>query len=426
MCSRGVELSQAIQSGIQQAIDALRSAACEGLDMNQLTGILKVAFTERNRFDASVSGLIGAVDGLAEEDPEGRQRMALSCASWLDLNLQMGSSAAFAQVHLARQLPGLPTTAAAFERGELSSLHVSAIVRTVEEVRRGGGEDEDVEEAEFRMLQQASQHDPRSLRRVGLSLLHEYCPRELEVEEARQRDNRYFYMAQAPDGGFNLTGYLDPVAGVTLKTAINGVLGPRRKDDLRDPGQRRADGLTEIATRVLDRGDLPVRGGQRPHITLTATLATLRADPGAPAALLDWGIPVSGRILRQIAGDAELTPILLSAGGDPLHVGRKYRTATRKMRKALAERDRHCVWPGCIWPPEWTEGHHARLPWALGGKTDVDEMASVCEGHHGKLNEGWRLERLPDRQWVAHPPERPGPVYGPAVYEPPPSDSPGP
>src|SRR5207244_1748220 len=80
--------------------------------------------------------------------------------------------------------------------------------------------------------------------------------------------------------------------------------------------------------------------------------------PGARAALLEWGCPISGKALRRIASDAELTPILVSAKGDPLHVGRKYRTATPKMRKALAERDRHCVWPGCPDPPEWTQGHH--------------------------------------------------------------------
>jgi len=29
------------------------------------------------------------------------------------------------------------------------------------------------------------------------------------------------------------------------------------------------------------------------------------------------------------------------------------------------------------------------------------------------------LERLPDRRWAIHPPNRPGPVWGPAVHDPP-------
>jgi hypothetical protein len=168
----------------------------------------------------------------------------------------------------------------------------------------------------------------------------------------------------------------------------------------------------------LDQGDLPVRGGQRPHITITATLETLRGDRGAPAALLDWGFPISGKALRRIAGDAEITPILLSANGDPLHVGRKYRTATPKMSKALAERDRRCVWPGCDRPPDWSQRHH-ELPWALGGRTDIEGMTLLCTPHHGRLSRGWRLVRLPNGRVAVHPPPCPGPVYGPAVHDPP-------
>jgi hypothetical protein len=163
-----------------------------------------------------------------------------------------------------------------------------------------------------------------------------------------------------------------------------------------------------------------VRGGQRPHITITATLETLRGDPGSPAALLDWGWPISGKALRRIAGDAEITPILLSSNGDPLHVGRKYRTATPKMREALAERDRTCVWPGCTDPPGWCQGHHADRPWAQGGVTEVEGMAILCGKHHRKLGRGWRLEKLPDGSRVAHPPRRLGPVWGPAIHAPPP------
>ena len=128
---------------------------------------------------------------------------------------------------------------------------------------------------------------------------------------------------------------------------------------------------------------------------------------GAPAGLLDWGFPISGRALRRIAGDAEITPIVVSAAGDPLHVGRRYRTATQKMRKALAERDRRCVWPGCDRPPDWTQCDHARR-WSEGGMTDIENMRSLCGVHNRRLTRGWRLERLPDRQYAVHPPKAPG------------------
>src|SRR5438105_7191947 len=370
------EASRGIQSCMDQIVAHLRGAASAvddgGLGVFEMTEVLKTAFSNRNRFDAAVSSAIGALDKAAQRVPDEELTGGLSCADWLSESLRISSSAGYAQVRLARQLPSLPHTQKAFERGELSSQHAGVVARSVEMVTRGGG---DPLEAEVRLLQEAQYRNPRDLFRWGLSLVHELAPKEMEAEEQRREDRRYLHMRELLDGCLELEGLLDPERGARVKTAINAVLGPRRKDDQRSPAQRRADGLADVATRVMDRGELPVRGGQRPHLTITASIETLCGNPGAPAALLDWGFPLSGRALRRIAGDAEITAILVDDNGDPLRVGRKYRTATMKMRKALAERDRHCVWPpGCDRPPEWSQGHHAVL-WAQGGGTDIETMA---------------------------------------------------
>jgi hypothetical protein len=415
MGSTQAELSRLVQAGADQVVGALRRAVEEGLDVAALTDLLAVALTQRNRIDAAVTGAIGALD-RATERAGLEPTLALSAATWLNHTLRVGASAAHAQVRLARRLPGLPETAAAFERGELSGQHAGVIARAVEQVTRGGGE---AGEAERLLLQEAQRREPRDLLRWGLGLLHQVAPREMEAEEERRHRRRWVHLSEVFDGGYRLEGYLDPEGGAILKTALNSVLGPRRKGDERTPGERRADGLVELGRRCLDSGELPARGGQRPHLTITATLETLRADPGAPAALLDWGFPISGRALRRIAMDAEITPILLSEKGDPLHVGRRYRTATPKMRRALAERDRRCVWPGCDRPPEQTQADH-EPPWAQGGRTEVEWLRLLCTAHHGRLGRGWRLERLPDGHLVVHPPPRSGPVFGPAVHQPPP------
>jgi hypothetical protein len=399
--STAAELSKLVQSGAEQAVSALRRAAAEGLDVDEMTDLLRVAFAQRNRLDAAVTGAIGALD-QATARASLLPTMALSTGAWLSHTLHVSSSTGHAQVQLARRLPSLPETSAAFERGELSGQQAGVIARGVEAVLHGGG---DATDAETLMLQESRHRDPRDLLRYGLSLLHQMAPREMEAEEDRRHQRRFVHLSEVFDGGYRLDGNLDPVGGATLKTALDGLLGPRHKGDERTPGQRRADGLVEIARRCLDSGELPVRGGQKPHLTVTATLDTLRADPGAPAALLDWGFPISGKALRRIAGDAELTPILLSQGGDPLHVGRRYRTATSKMRRALAERDRLCVWPGCDRPPEWCQSDHV-VPWARGGRTEVDGMRMLCGKHHPLLGKGWRLERLSDGRMVAHPPQR--------------------
>jgi hypothetical protein len=63
--------SQLIRSGAQQIIDGLRRAAVAGLDVDDLTEVLKVAFSEDNRIHAALTGAIGALDAAAEKAPEG-------------------------------------------------------------------------------------------------------------------------------------------------------------------------------------------------------------------------------------------------------------------------------------------------------------------------------------------------------------------
>jgi Domain of unknown function (DUF222)/HNH endonuclease len=405
MRTRQAELAELVEAGAQQIIGALRAACSEGLSVLELTDLLGGALRRRNQIDAAVTCTIGAVDAAAAQAKEaGELTMGLSCANWLAHTLHISSSAAHAQVRLARQLPSMPATAAAFERGELSPQHATVVARSVEHGTRGGG---DAGRAERLLLREAGARDPRDLLRYGLGLLHRLAPQEMEAEEERRHRLRYLRVAEVFDGGCEVEGYLDEIAGARLKTALDGVMGRRVRGEERTPGQRRADALDEIVTSVLDAGELPVRGGQRPHLTITASLETLRADPGAPAALLDWGMPISAKALRRIASDAEITPILLSSSGDPLHVGRKYRTATLKMRKALAERDRRCVWPGCDRPPEQAQADHVR-PWAQGGKTDIEQMRLLCGVHNRRLTRGWRLEALPDHRYAVHPPKRPG------------------
>ena len=392
-------LIETIGLGMGQVVDAL-CAAADLLPAQELMQVLETAFRKRNVFDCALSRAVGSLDCATRSVPDRELTQGLDAHQWLSSTLQISLGAAYAQVQLARELPRLPTVACAFALGQISSQHAGVVARCVKALERGGGSRE---EAETRLLEEARGRDPRDLFRWGLGLVHKLVPHELQNQEERQRDRRCLRLDETFRGGYEIGGYLDPIGGATLKAALQGLLGPRPKDDPRSHGQRRADGLVELARRALDSGELPVRGSVRPHLTITATLDTLLANPGAPAALLDWGWPISGTALRQVAQDAEITPILVDGRGDPLHVGRRYRTATPKMRAALAERDRGCVWPGCDRPPDWSQKHH-EIPWAEGGPTDLDHMALLCSRHHPLLSRGWTLERRPDRRVEVCPP----------------------
>jgi hypothetical protein len=403
-------------SGLHQAVAGLRACSSPDLSSEALSFLLASAFDLRNQLDSTLTGLVDLLDqaverGRQDDDP------TTSCAAWLRDGLHMTSSAAYGQVRLARQLRSLPDTAAAFAAGTLSQPHAMAITRTVDRVGLGGG---DPRVAESMLLVEANGRNPHDLLMWGRHLRHRLNPQELAEEEDEQHERSWMNLNQRWDSSYEFEGVLDAEGGTVLKRAIQGILGPRARGDERSPAQRRAAGLVAVGRHCLDSGELPARGGQKPHITITATLETLRGDPGSPAAELDWGLPISGEALRRIACDAELTPILLGRNGDPLYVGRTRRTVTPRQRKALAERDRRCVWPDCPAKPDWCEGHHERL-WVKGGLTNLDQLALLCGVHHRKHHRGYRLERRPGGEVVVVPPERRGPVFGPAIHAPPPA-----
>lgn len=136
--------------------------------------------------------------------------------------------------------------------------------------------------------------------------------------------------------------------------------------DTRSPARRDADALIEAMTRLLDEGELPARGGKRPHLVLTMGLAELVTGLGA--ATLDTGGQLSAADARRLACDAGVVPMVLGSDSMPLDVGREQRLATAALRDALAQRDQGCAFPACGRPPRYCQAHHI-VPWLDGGDT---------------------------------------------------------
>jgi hypothetical protein len=106
----------------------------------------------------------------------------------------------------------------------------------------------------------------------------------------------------------------------------------------------------------------------------------------------------------RLAGEAEVIPVVVDEHGGVLGYGRTRRAATAAQRRALAARDRGCVYPGCDHPPDWTEAHHV-VPWSEGGTTDAGNMALVCDYHHDHHQRaGWHLTMINQTPWAIPPP----------------------
>jgi hypothetical protein len=99
-------------------------------------------------------------------------------------------------------------------------------------------------------------------------------------------------------------------------------------------------------------------------------------------ATLETGTRISAQEALRLACDLGVMPLVLNGTALPLHLGRTARVFNRAQRRALAQRDGGCAFPGCDRPTGWCEAHHAGEPWCTTGETNLDEGVLLCAFHH--------------------------------------------
>ncbi len=101
------------------------------------------------------------------------------------------------------------------------------------------------------------------------------------------------------------------------------------------------------------------------------------------------GIHVSAETARRFACDAAMVEMRHGPAGEILDVGRRTRTISPALRRALAARDGQCRFPGC--QARRCDAHHVRH-WANGGATALDNLVLLCRRHHRAVHEeGFRV-----------------------------------
>jgi len=311
---------------------------------------------------------------------------ALTAKAWLRWKCNFSPSAAADRVAVSRELERLPQATEAFADGDFSYAHAAMIARTAEKL---GGKMES--NAETILVAAAKELDLARLHVVAIKLRHFMDPDSVREEANESHERRFLSLSQTLDGVFYLNGRLDAEGGATLQTALNALSGPPTPDDKRTPRQRRADSLVELARQKLDSGTLPEVGGQRPHLAVTVSMATLANQPGSPAADLEWAQPIPAETARRLACDAAVTPIFLGSESNQPRADQTTRLISGSQRKALVVRDKGCRFPGCDRPADWTDAHHIKH-WADGGETVMDNLVLLCRRHHRMVHEeGWQL-----------------------------------
>jgi hypothetical protein len=307
---------------------------------------------------------------------------ALSCAHWLTWRIRLAPGAAREKVRVARALGALPRIDDALCRGVLSYSQVRALTRVA------------TAQNEELLLNMAQACTAAQLERFCRSIR-----RAVAITEDGDRldEHRTFREETMENGMVRLSVVLHADEAALVMKAIEHARRPPASSRPSDPvpagvpeetRQRlppRTDALISVAETYLAYHDATDRGGPRTHIFLHVDQDPI-APEGTLAATLDDGTRVSAEAFRRLSCDATVVPVHHHPTGSQLDLGRRTRTVSPALHRALLLRDRGCAFPAC---PHtlFLHAHHIQH-WVHGGPTSLINLVNLCGSHHRLVHEG--------------------------------------
>jgi len=311
---------------------------------------------------------------------------SVSPIDWIRFNCHMTGPSAADRVAVGELAPQLASSVDALADGEIGFAHLVVMARTADAV--GSKFNEAV------LLKKARENSPGKFHHICRHYRHAIDAYSFNAEHVEQVENRSLKLSTWFDGSLLLSGVLDSVGGAALRSVLEPLARKSGAHDDRSRERRLADALVELAT-----------GGEQPaKIQVTSSVETLLGLVGAPAAEMEFSLPVSSKTIERLACDCSITRVLLNSESTVIDVGRSKRVVSEPGRRALKARDGSCRWPGCERPASWSAAHHV-VHWIHGGTTDLDNLILLCHRHHWMVHEGgWQIVRSDDGRMMTIPP----------------------
>jgi len=270
-----------------------------------------------------------------------------SCAQWLSWKCQMSSGTAREHVRVARALRDLPVIRAEFAAARLSYAKVRALTRIATAATEAG-----LAELAGPMTGNQLERFARAHRQVS------------QADDAAARVRRRLTWRFEEDGSLSGSFRLPPLHGAVLLRALRAACG-----DLQfGPGS--ADGGVSAETPARVPGD-PADPARR-HVEDGPAISLTTVQMLVCTAALSW---------MRHGRDGILT------------LGRRRRRPSSVIRRAARERDNcRCRFPGC--ESRRVDLHHIQH-WVNGGRTDLDNLVSLCPYHHKAVHDRGYLIAAP-------------------------------
>ncbi len=313
-----------------------------------------------------------------------------SCAEFLSQNAGLDLGTGHDLVDVGAGLNRLPLLAAACAAGELSFDKARAVASVATEV------DQEM------WVELARQCTGSQLVRICRGFRRAMAAAEPE-QDRRHQALRGVMRTWRDDGMVRLVALLTPEDGALVLAAIEAVTGgkPVPEDDPAEDrwAANRADALVAICDNTLAKGPEDLTSSPASsHLVVQVDAAVLTGEAPAGICELEGGRAISRALALRLGCDCQVTTVT-TRDGLPIDVGRTTRMISPRMRVALHVRDKGCLVPGCGAPAHRTEGHHL-VHWALGGPTDLENLASLCKYHHRRNHLGdLRIEKVSETEF---------------------------
>lgn len=321
---------------------------------------------------------------------------ARSVGAWLTHRSELPRQRVSDLLAIGRDLRHCPIVAAAYATGVLGTAKVRALLaaRHGLEALFAAHEQMLVDEI-ARLTAQRARYAIASWRRLALATTDQ----EEETEPADESVNS-LHLSQTLGGRWALNANLDVVSGRTLANAIDAIIDAEFRTGNGPTPVERSGRKAAALIALVERGSQPgtKHGQQRPSVHLIWDADDLLGIPAADLAQamqrrcqLADGTTIPRPVAERLLCTADITDLLVRFGidGTPnvLGVTHTHRYASMRERKALQERDRGCIFPGCQAPAAWCDAHHT-IPYEIGHHTTLDELVLVCPTHHRAVHEG--------------------------------------
>jgi hypothetical protein len=319
-----------------------------------------------------------------------------SCSAWLSWKCQLSPKTARDQLRTAQALRDLPVLHGEFATGRFSYSKVRAVARIATP-------ETEADLVEMTALMTAAQAD-RFCAAVGSRI-----PGDDEDQEAAGPRSALRWRFDETTGELSVTAQLPPADGAVVLQALRAAVGDldhphdpppdlagdQRPEEYKVAASDLAEALVEVAAAYLRGKVASADNADVYQVQVHVVPEILDREPvpaGTPQTNMDHpcrpgrchledGPAITPADAQRIACSATLSAMLHDPDdGSVLDAGRRSRSATAAIRRAVRERDgARCCFPGC--DSRRTDLHHI-VWWHHGGTTSMDNLIPLCKWHH--------------------------------------------